>query len=110
MIAAGTGFVVSSVLSAASGSTTAGDAANGGSTEKSQAGGITDSNHVHVNPYPNANFHSHGDADAKDWAHAEIASYSAAAAMRPPRQFAIAVDPFQYGAAVVPTLRFVDFS
>ena len=66
--------------------------------------------YTYTNPYPNANFHSHGDADAKDWAHAEIASYSAAAAMRPPRQFAIAVDPFQYGAAVVPTLRFVDFS
>ncbi len=27
--------------------------ANGGSTEKSQTGGITDSNHLHVNPYPN---------------------------------------------------------
>jgi phospholipid/cholesterol/gamma-HCH transport system substrate-binding protein len=27
--------------------------ANGGSTELSQAGGIIDSNHVHVNPYPN---------------------------------------------------------
>jgi hypothetical protein len=27
--------------------------ANGGSTERSQTGGVIDSNHIHVNPYPN---------------------------------------------------------